>query len=66
MAKNHYSESHECDWCWFPCADLLNQLIILLVGIVLLLINVGILDAAVLTYWPLLLIIVALRALMRR
>lgn len=57
-------DGHSCLGEWFDASDLLNQLIVVLVGIVLLLVNFGWLDSSFLSYWPLILIIVGLRALM--
>lgn len=49
---------------WFDSSDLLNQLLIILVGAVVLLVNFGFLSAAIYAYWPVILIIIGLRALM--
>ena len=44
--------------------DLLNQLVIILVGVIILLVNVGYLDRGIIAYWPLLLIVWGLREIM--
>lgn len=55
---------HSCLGEWFDPSDLLNQLIVILVGVILFLINFGWLDADILVYWPLILVIIGIRAMM--
>lgn len=50
---------------WFDGNDLLNQIILLLIGVVLLMVNFGALDKQVLMYWPVILIVISLRALLQ-
>ena len=49
---------------WLDASDLLNQLLVIVVGIVVLFVNLGIMDSAILAFWPLVLIIIGLRGLM--
>ena len=64
MKKNTTSSNHMdyCN-CW-STHDLLNQLTIILVGVVLLLVNTGYLDRGILAYWPLILVVWGLREIM--
>lgn len=55
---------HSCFGEWFDSSDLLNQLLVILVGAALLLVNIGWMDASVLAYWPVILLIIGIRALM--
>lgn len=50
---------------WFDGDDLLNQIILLLIGVVLLMVNFGTLDKQILMYWPVILIVISLRALLQ-
>lgn len=45
--------------------DLFDQLLLLLVGVVLLLVNLGILDRQWIAYWPLILIVVAAKEMLQ-
>lgn len=45
--------------------DLIDQLMLLLVGVVVLLVNLGFLDQIWLAYWPVVLIILALKELLQ-
>ncbi len=49
---------------WYDSKDLLNQLIVILVGVTLLGVNLGWIDASVVSYWPIVLIVIGLRALL--
>ncbi len=55
---------HSCFGEWFDPSDLLNQLIVVLLGAVLLLVNFGWLDASIIAYWPIILVIIGIRALL--
>ncbi len=56
MTSHH---SNVCS-CW-STHDLLNQLTLILVGVVLLMVNTGYLDREIIAYWPLLLVVWGLR-----
>jgi len=45
--------------------DLFDQLLMFLVGVVLLLVNLGILDRQWIAYWPLILIVVAAKEMLQ-
>ena len=45
--------------------DLFDQLLLLLVGIVLLLVNLGMLDRQWIAYWPLILIVIAAKEMLQ-
>jgi len=45
--------------------DMMDQLILLLVGVGILLVNLGLIDHQLLAYWPLVLIVVALKAMLQ-
>lgn len=45
--------------------DLFDQLLLLLIGIVILLVNLGMLSVEWLAYWPIMLIIVALKEMLQ-
>lgn len=45
--------------------DLFDQLILLVIGVVVLLVNLGFLDRAWLAYWPVLLVLVAFKEIMQ-
>lgn len=49
----------------FGQMDLFDQLILLLVGVAILMINLGFLPHAWLAYWPVLLIVVALKEMLQ-
>ncbi len=50
---------------WFDGSDLLNQILLLLIGVVILMVNFGFLDRQILMYWPVLLIVISLRGLLQ-
>lgn len=50
---------------WFDGNDLLNQILLLLIGVVILMVNFGFLDRQILMYWPVLLIVISLRGLLQ-
>lgn len=56
--------SHQVGHRWFDGSDLLNQLMLILVGAVILMVNFGFLSSSVYAYWPILVIIIGLRALL--
>ncbi len=45
--------------------DLFDQLVLLLVGVVILLVNLGMLSISWLAYWPIVLIIIALKEMLQ-
>ena len=45
--------------------DMFDQLILLVVGVVVLLINLGLVDRVLLAYWPVLLVLVAFKEIMQ-
>jgi len=49
----------------FGQMDLFDQLVLLLVGVAILMINLGFLPMAWLAYWPVLLIVVALKEMLQ-
>jgi|GEM_PF-4533238 len=49
---------------WFDSSDLLNQIIVILIGVVILFVNLGIMDSSILAYWPLIVVIIGLRSIM--
>lgn len=49
----------------FGHLDLFDQLVILLVGVVLLMVNLGYLPHAWLAYWPVILIVAALKEMLQ-
>lgn len=49
----------------FGRLDLFDQLVLLLIGVVILMINLGYLPHAWLAYWPVILIVVALKEMLQ-
>jgi hypothetical protein len=45
--------------------DMFDQLLLLLVGIVVLLVNLGLMSVSWLAYWPVLLIVIALKEMLQ-
>ena len=45
--------------------DLFDQLLMLLIGVVVLLVNLGVLDRVWLAYWPVVLIVVAVKEMLQ-
>jgi hypothetical protein len=45
--------------------DILDQLMLLLAGVVILMVNLGLLPVALIAYWPLLLIVFVLKEMLR-
>lgn len=49
----------------FGTMDMIDQLMLLLVGLVILLVNLGLVDSRILAYWPLVLIIIAVKEMLQ-
>jgi hypothetical protein len=45
--------------------DMIDQMILLLVGIVLLLVNLGLIDPQLIAFWPLVLVIIAIKEILQ-
>ncbi|MFH0905112.1 MAG: DUF5668 domain-containing protein [bacterium] len=54
-------DDHMCGGGIFCGLDFFDKLLVVFVGVILLLVNVGLLSVAWLAYWPLILIIIGLK-----